>query len=1439
MNLRRSPSRAFTLGLLLLLFRPRPVGANPHGMTVTSGSATVINSGPILTVSAANNTHLNWQSFNIAANETTLFQQPSSSSIVWNTIGGQSPSQIYGSLQANGIVVLMNGSGFYFGPNAYVKAAGLVVSTAQGGPVETSAGAGWQFTGPPPAAHIINYGQINAGAGGFVYLLGASIDNEGGLTAPAGNIGLCAGQTVLLSNRADGRGLSAQVTLPAGSVDNHGRLTADAGTILASAQVVNQNGLVQADSAGTVNGVVELYAADSLSLGANSVMRADGQAGGLSSGGTITLKSGGGFADTPGSLISAAGGTAGGNGGTVEISAGEMPDIQTEIIGQAGNGAGGTLILDPANIVIGDSGGGSAGSGSVGAGSSSGTLNLNVNSAFTGFSQIDLQATLNITLSAYALWDLGASTGVAAPGCRLKLEAGNNITLGSGSAILAPDGWSVTLEAGRNFSAPADTVTSGAGAITFSGSAGLQAGDGNITLLAGQSVTVNSGYVRTVNGGNIDVSAVAGSVNTGNKASGFDFRPTGSGYVVDPDLGGISTAAGGNVTINAGADITSYLPVAGGVQTDAGTGCFGPAPGYVTLTAGQDVAGHFVLADGVGRITAGDDAGLATKPLALSLISGGWTVTAGHDILLQEVRNPNGIFNDLGYGSSSLRNYFDYSPNAYTILNAGDGVELLGTALPRYNDSFDANIPCIYPPILEITAGAGGVTLGNNVILFPSAQGSLNITTTDGGALTSSENGSDLAQLIVSDSGKGQYQAAGDFGLADHAAVPVHLNDEQTIELNISGDMDNIYLGVPECANITIGGDMINCRFDGQNLQAGDVTSINVAGAIENRSEFTSLTDATAPDFSALAVAYSPLTGSLATPGSLTSLASLFYYDPATQTLTFQGRMTTDEFQALLNLTVPVYAANGQPVLEANRNPVTQTVPFVSPAVLQSLYAASQDIPSDPDSGYRLGGAGAFNITAASLDLGATAGIVSEGPAENTALANYFTRGADINVTLTGDLDMFSTTISCLNGGNINVQAGGTVNLGSTYFSGNDAFPRGIFSTDEGNVTVVAGGDIDINGSRIAAYDGGNVTVESLYGNVEVGAGGQGSATVEEFYVDPLTRVPASYTTTIPGSGILATTFPVSLNPSFPTSQNAVGNILVETPQGNVTSTSAGIVQIPLNGSSGNSGGVTVLAGYELRDANGQAVSAATGQPAVQELSASAPAANAPGRLVVINGDQIQVSASVWPTLLALLGLPANDSQVIEINVSANKTGFEDAVTGDGAGVANFNFMSLVSAAKNIDVTGGGVIGANVQLKATGSIQGSIVARNNLDISALQNVTVSAFAAGDAHVQAGDTLKGTLIGLSGIDVSGISIEAALLTPNVTASGNVTGSKIGFTPGTAARSASQGDAMDSVAKTVATGISAGGGDDAPPRPGSQPKLKRFAGRVTVLTSAKTN
>src|SRR5208337_3285714 len=124
-----------------------------------------------------------------------------------------------------------------------------------------------------------------------------------------------------------------------------------------------------------------------------------------------------------------------------------------------------------------------------------------------------------------------------------------------------------------------------------------------------------------------------------------------------------------------------------------------------------------------------------------------------------------------------------------------------------------------------------------------------------------------------------------------------------------------------------------------------------------------------------------------------------------------------------------------------------------------------------------------------------------------------FTRGADITVSTTGnhsdgvtasgdligDLDMYSSSIASLNGGNIYINSDGDINAGSADFSVNTLGARGIYTTGQGNVDVYAEGNIDVNGSRIANYDlpradgsttpGGSVTVLSWNGDINAGDG--------------------------------------------------------------------------------------------------------------------------------------------------------------------------------------------------------------------------------------------------------------------------------------------------------------------------------------------------------------
>jgi filamentous hemagglutinin family protein len=1355
------------------------VCANPVRPVVTQGSATITTQGSQLTIRTSGNAFINWGSFNIAPGESTVFAQPSASSVVWNRINDPSPSQLLGRLDANGLVVLQNQSGFFVGGQAAINAPGLIMTTTPTPPPDIFSGGMWNFSAPPPSASIINYGQINAGPRGQVFLIANSIENHGTIAAPGGNIGLYAGKEVLISSRPDGRGLSAAVSLPQGSVDNSGKLIADAGTIAIHAQVVNQGGIVQANSVREQNGIIELVAGDALTLAPGSVTAAHGDAQTTSPGGSITLRSGNTFSDAAASIISVAGGGGGGAGGVVEVSAPAMSAINSIIDGHAAAGsAGGRLLIDPTDINLNTTGTGSAGSGTVVAGSPPGTLNLNVgffdsvnnkeiNSAFHGFSQIELQATHNITLADNTTWDLAQSTGIASPGSRLTLEAGNSINIGTsrGASIFAGAGWSVTLEAGRDFSvanmvvpgvpgsATAGTVTAGTSSlhnITLAGTGTVQAQDGSISALAGDNIVVNTGAIRTMNGGAIDAMAVSGSVNAGRNANAYVFSS--AGYTVSGNLGGISTAAGGNVNISAGGDMTSFLPTTTSTSpTDAGSGAFGPKPGIVTVKAGGNVYGHFVAADSesggnlvASTITAnGGDAGASGNLLALSLVKGGWQVNApSGSIHLQEVRNPNGVFNGKASAASAFKHLFDYDSRSFVDLEAGNAVYLEGTLLPRYTSD---DVPIIYPPTLTLNAGAGGVVLGNNLTLFPSPVGELNLTTK--GTL----NGVGYA-LAMSDSGATSWSSSANFAF-DHAAVPVQLNNPNPVVFDVSGNIQDITITTPKETRFTVKGEMDNTSFSGQNLHPGDVTSMNVSGRIFNQNVYSFITVGGAglalpparfpgdkPGYlQVLQDAVVRGSGPSSANGGLLFPNSSFFYLPGTKQIGYYGKMDSDTEQLLSGaFQVKTYTADGKAILDASGRYVTQTASLgLDPQLIQSLYTASLGAadPRNAPAGFKLGGPGQFNINAQSMDLGVAFGIVSQGPAGNPALTKVGMVGAALNIDLSGDLDMFSSQISSYYGGDITIHAGGALNVGFQNLPLADpSVAHGIWTSGHSDVNVVAGGNINVAGSRIAAFDGGNIHVTSLLGNVDAGSGGSVAVKVNEVLVDPVTFQVRTPQQPISGSGILATTLP-----DAPRSAR-VGDITVETPRGSINASQGGIVQEPLNGNTALSSTVILTAGTRNPDGT-----------------------------VLHPGD-----------------------------ISAGESG---------------------------------VIGVNTALNAAGNISGLVIARGNSSINAAAAVTGTFLAGGTVNFSA-VSISGIAIGGTGVNVGSGKFEGVALSQNVSGGGAQSALASSATASSTSQSAA---AQQDNAQKAATSNpdSTSSDDEEKKRRAQRPLLAKYTGRVTVI------
>ena len=229
--------------LVLLGFAPAGLHAQqPTGGTVVAGHATIATAPNLTTVTAGNNSVLRWGSFDVGPSETVRFVQPGADARVLNWIGGLTPSQINGSLLANGQVYLMNPAGVYFGSTAVIDVGRLYAVGGSLSKEDFLAGLN-RFTGL--TGDVTNAGSIR---GEMVALIGRSVVNTGSIVSPGGFIGLASGDRVLLgqdgssifvdAGRSDQTGATQTGTgLPASGtgVANSGTIDAGRGTAVLAA----------------------------------------------------------------------------------------------------------------------------------------------------------------------------------------------------------------------------------------------------------------------------------------------------------------------------------------------------------------------------------------------------------------------------------------------------------------------------------------------------------------------------------------------------------------------------------------------------------------------------------------------------------------------------------------------------------------------------------------------------------------------------------------------------------------------------------------------------------------------------------------------------------------------------------------------------------------------------------------------------------------------------------------------------------------------------------------------------------------------------------------------------------------------------------------------------------------------------------------------------
>ena len=570
--------------------------ANPTGMQVVAGQVSTVTSANQLLITNSPGSIINWQSFSIMPGELTRFIQQSSASSVLNRITGQDPSRILGALQSNGKVFLINPNGVVFGAGAQVNVSGLVASSLDLSNADFLSGK-LKFSGTATAGNVTNSGGITTPSGGQVYLIAPNVTNNGLITSPSGDVMLAAGYSVDIADSND-PSMRVVISAPGDQALNVGKVVADSGKVGVYGALVNQLGLVSANTAvAGENGKIVFKASDTTLLGAGSVTTAQGgdsgtggeiqvlgnrvgltgdavvDASGQAGGGTVLI--GG---DTHGANpsiqnaaltyvgpqaqinadaiqfgeggkvvvwseqqtqmygnISARGGAAGGDGGFVETSSESKLDFQGQVDLRAPAGSAGTLLLDPSDVLI--SSGPTSGDVTL---PSSAPFTITGSNASSVLAATDLENELGlgnvtVTTSSSASAPLGGTITVAVP---VAWSNSNSLTLAANQSI--------------NINAP---ITATSGTLV------LSAANGNIVQ------AINSSAPAAISVASLSASAPDGSVSLTESTNAV------SGAVAG--VGGQGFSFANSETINVGT-VGSTV----GITSNSGT---------VALTAAGDI----------------------------------------------------------------------------------------------------------------------------------------------------------------------------------------------------------------------------------------------------------------------------------------------------------------------------------------------------------------------------------------------------------------------------------------------------------------------------------------------------------------------------------------------------------------------------------------------------------------------------------------------------------------------------------------------------------------------------------------------------------------------------------------------------------------------------------------------------------------------------------
>jgi len=497
----------------------------PTNPNITSGSATINQTSNSLTINQTTDKLItNWSSFNIGKDASVEFIQPSSSSTALNRVNASDPSYIYGSLKANGKIILINPSGVLFQGGSKVDVGAIIASSLnlKDGDFLNDQ---YIFEKDGLAGTVNNAGSINAFKGGAVALLSDQVTNDGNINTPDGTTALLSGERITLT--LNGNRL-IKYTIDRGTlnslVQNKQAINAGDGIIILSAKglsdvsqsVVKNTGTLTAESISKQGGKIYLSAIEGevINSGTLSVNSTEDKGGNIEiTGDEITIETN--------STLSATGKTGGGQilvGGSWQNSdpsvyQSTITTVETDTLIDASatlNGDGGEIVIwsditnkdsiTTASGTLYAKGGSQEGDGgrietsgykliSTGVTGSADlwlfdpyeyTIGSSEASTIVGLLEVGTNVTINTANS--------ASHGISGASGTDAINVNSDIIASSGSATLTFDG--STTNIGANVTSGGDLIIDGNTVLTS-----------NSTLQSGGSIsfkgTINGGYDLT------------------------------------------------------------------------------------------------------------------------------------------------------------------------------------------------------------------------------------------------------------------------------------------------------------------------------------------------------------------------------------------------------------------------------------------------------------------------------------------------------------------------------------------------------------------------------------------------------------------------------------------------------------------------------------------------------------------------------------------------------------------------------------------------------------------------------------------------------------------------------------------------------------------------------------------------------------------------------